>query len=389
MEQITQDDSCIEMLCLTKTWITKKKRDLLRLDGFEVASSFYRKHHDGGEATRTTTKTSTCLDLLFTNFRDIITSAVIDMGLSDHKAVTAILDLKINLMKGKAENRSQYVEKEHYDYEKGLITNVRSKKAEIALATENSIILQNLDFAASGSYSCEVSMDTPIYTKESSEKQLTVFHPQKHHPRIDFPTHYLSFGETLRANCTTAPALPAPHITWFINGKKMDELAAHSHKFRVPMSERNGRRGLQRRFEYEIGVSSPPPLLALTHASHIATRPPGCSLKDHDLSEIHEHEEPNSVHSSSRHRSRRPSRGRDLYVTVSELHLIATGRMEISCVSTIPEFRNKEDKFADVRNDTVIGLVWVTMIMNMQVNYDWLGLGWVTVIINNMQVVYD
>lgn len=45
--------------------------------------------------------------------------------------------------------------------------------------------------------------------------------PQKHHPRIDFPTRYLSFGETLRANCTTAPALPAPHITWFINGKKV------------------------------------------------------------------------------------------------------------------------------------------------------------------------
>lgn len=45
----------------------------------------------------------------------------------------------------------------------------------MALATENSIILQNLDFAASGSYSCEVSMDTPIYTKASTEKQLTVF----------------------------------------------------------------------------------------------------------------------------------------------------------------------------------------------------------------------
>ncbi|XP_063822925.1 uncharacterized protein LOC135072817, partial [Ostrinia nubilalis] len=224
----------------------------------------------------------------------------------------------------------------------------------ISLATENSIILQNLDFAASGSYSCEVSLNTPIYTKASSGKQLTVFHPQKHHPRIDFPTRYLSFGETLRANCTTAPALPAPHITWFINGKKMDELAAHSHKFRVPMSERNGRRGFQKLINYELGGSSPPPLLALTHASHIATRPPGCNLKEHQMSELHYHEEPNVIHSSSRHRSRRPSRGWDLYVTVSELYLVATGRLEITCVSTIPEFRSIEDKFADVRNDTVI-----------------------------------
>ncbi|XP_073949230.1 uncharacterized protein [Choristoneura fumiferana] len=215
----------------------------------------------------------------------------------------------------------------------------------IALATENSIVLQNLDFAASGSYSCEVSLDTPIYTKASSEKQLTVFHPQKHHPRIDFPTRFLSSGETLRANCTTAPALPAPHITWFINGKKMDELLAHSHKYRVPQSERNGRRA---RTDRE--PSTPPPLLALTQASHVATRAPGCSLKEHAFGELHE---PSVVHASSRHRSRRP-RDRDLYVTVSELQLVATGRLEITCVSTIPEFRSIHDKFADLRNDTVI-----------------------------------
>ncbi|KAI8422207.1 hypothetical protein MSG28_006106, partial [Choristoneura fumiferana] len=140
--------------------------------------------------------------------------------------------------------------------------------------------------------------------------------PQKHHPRIDFPTRFLSSGETLRANCTTAPALPAPHITWFINGKK---------------SERNGRRA---RTDRE--PSTPPPLLALTQASHFG--------------ELHE---PSVVHASSRHRSRRP-RDRDLYVTVSELQLVATGRLEITCVSTIPEFRSIHDKFADLRNDTVI-----------------------------------
>ncbi|CAH2076549.1 unnamed protein product, partial [Iphiclides podalirius] len=223
----------------------------------------------------------------------------------------------------------------------------------IALATENSIILQNLDFAASGSYSCEVSLDAPIYTKESSAKQLTVFHPQKHHPRIDFPTRYLSFGETLRANCTSAPALPAPHITWFINGRKMDEVVVHSHKYRVPLNERTGRRGLQKPFEYETG-SVPPPVLALTHISHIATKAPGCSLKENRIEPIKDQDEPNTIPSSSRHRSRRPGRGRDLYVSVSEIQILATGRLEVTCVSTIPEFRSIDDKFADVRNDTVI-----------------------------------
>ncbi|XP_013179449.1 PREDICTED: uncharacterized protein LOC106126368 [Papilio xuthus] len=221
----------------------------------------------------------------------------------------------------------------------------------IALATDNSIILQNLDFAASGSYSCEVSMDTPIYTKESTAKQLTVFHPQKHHPRIDFPTRYISFGETLRANCTTAPALPAPHITWFINGRKMDELVVHSHKYRVPLNER--RRGLQKPFEYESG-SAPPPVLALTHISHVATKAPGCNIKENQIELVNNLEETNANRTNSRHRGRRPSRGRDLYVSVSEIQLLATGRLEVTCVSTIPEFRSIDDKFADVRNDTVI-----------------------------------
>ena len=60
----------------------------------------------------------------------------------------------------------------------------------------------------------------------------------------------------------------------------------------------------------------------------------------------------------NRHRGRRPNRGKDLYITMSELELIATGRLEVTCVSTIPEFRNIEDKFADLRNDTVIGKIY-------------------------------
>lgn len=76
------------------------------------------------------------------------------------------------------------------------------------------------------------------------------------------------------------------------------------------------------------------------------------------MAEIKEHEELNVIHMSSRHKSRKPSK-RDLYVTVSELQIVATGRLEITCVSTIPEFRSIEDKFADVRNDTVIGETFV------------------------------
>jgi hypothetical protein len=41
-------------------------------------------------------------------------------------------------------------------------------------SSERQILLRNMDFEASGTYSCEVSMQTPIYTKPSSEHELTV-----------------------------------------------------------------------------------------------------------------------------------------------------------------------------------------------------------------------
>ncbi|XP_041988210.1 uncharacterized protein LOC121739727 [Aricia agestis] len=198
----------------------------------------------------------------------------------------------------------------------------------VALATENSIVLQNLEAAASDVYSCEVSLHTPIYTKASSEKQLTVFQPQKHNPRVEFPRRRLHWGETLRVSCTSAPAAPAPHITWFVNGNKMNDLIAYSHQYRVP--ERRGPR------------PEPPPVLSLSHASHAATRAPGCAPRL----------ETEALSQSTVGGRRRARAG--LFVAVSELQLVASGRLEVACVSTIPEFRSIHDTFADMRNDTVI-----------------------------------
>lgn len=82
------------------------------------------------------------------------------------------------------------------------------------------------------------------------------------------------------------------------------------------------------------------------------------------IDSVLDNDETNMVLGVSRHRSRRPNRGRDLYFTVSEIQLVATGRLEVTCVSTIPEFRSIEDKFADVRNDTVIGETSILFYLN-------------------------
>lgn len=39
---------------------------------------------------------------------------------------------------------------------------------------KDQVTLKNVDFEASGSYYCEVSTDTPIFTKESKEEPMQV-----------------------------------------------------------------------------------------------------------------------------------------------------------------------------------------------------------------------
>ncbi|PNF27933.1 hypothetical protein B7P43_G17779 [Cryptotermes secundus] len=79
-----------------------------------------------------------------------------------------------------------------------------------------------MDFDASGFYSCEVSTQTPIYTKPHPSSEIAV--PAKQETQRD-PPHVLTskpvyqVGETLEANCTSSPARPIAHITWLVNGE--------------------------------------------------------------------------------------------------------------------------------------------------------------------------
>ena len=41
-------------------------------------------------------------------------------------------------------------------------------------SSERQILLRNMDFEASGIYSCVVSIQTPIFTKPSNDHELTV-----------------------------------------------------------------------------------------------------------------------------------------------------------------------------------------------------------------------
>ncbi|BES93765.1 Hypothetical protein NTJ_06574 [Nesidiocoris tenuis] len=91
-------------------------------------------------------------------------------------------------------------------------------------SNEKQVMLKELDFDASGLYSCEVSTDTPIYTKPSDDLELTVMQGQLEDPHISFGKPTYVVGELLQVNCTSGPARPTPDVTWLINGKQADDL---------------------------------------------------------------------------------------------------------------------------------------------------------------------
>ncbi|XP_029042339.1 uncharacterized protein LOC114875796 [Osmia bicornis bicornis] len=90
------------------------------------------------------------------------------------------------------------------------------------MANGTTIKLKDVRFEASGSYSCLVSMTTPIYAQPSDIVQMKVIVPQTENPKITFKKGMYMVGEILEANCTSSAAHPVPHLTWYINGKEVD-----------------------------------------------------------------------------------------------------------------------------------------------------------------------
>nr|XP_031839065.1 uncharacterized protein LOC116429832 [Nomia melanderi] len=90
------------------------------------------------------------------------------------------------------------------------------------LENGTTIKLTDVRFKASGSYSCQVSTSTPIYTAASEPVSMKVIEPQTENPKITFKKSMYVVGESLEANCTSSAAHPVPQLTWFINGEEVD-----------------------------------------------------------------------------------------------------------------------------------------------------------------------
>ncbi|KAI8422488.1 hypothetical protein MSG28_006307 [Choristoneura fumiferana] len=224
----------------------------------------------------------------------------------------------------------------------------------MSLATENSITIENLDPSASGLYWCEVSLETPIFTAASPPHQLTVVYAQKHPPIITFGKPDAVVGGLLRANCTSAPAAPAPRLTWYIDNEKVDEESVRYFSYRVSSSTRTkGGGGYRHRkhqhryiapeFNYTAKywalVSETTTAPILNHTKHTK-----CTLNEAQSEEM----------AKIRERPRIPPvTPISLWVSVAELRAPAHGRLQLTCTATIPDEVGPGERYADVKKQTV------------------------------------
>ncbi|CAD6994902.1 unnamed protein product, partial [Ceratitis capitata] len=124
-------------------------------------------------------------------------------------------------------------------------TSIEGGEIDWENSNETQVTLKNVDFDLSGQFFCEVSTDSPIYTEPSQDELLSVFLPQTGPPIIKFRKRMpFVIGERLFALCNTTRAFPAPHITWLINGKKVEDKFVRTHHA-YSMTNKSHRRAQQ------------------------------------------------------------------------------------------------------------------------------------------------
>ncbi|XP_026500422.2 uncharacterized protein LOC113403955 [Vanessa tameamea] len=226
-------------------------------------------------------------------------------------------------------------------------------KLNMSLVTENSITLDNLDPTASGLYWCEVSLETPIFTAASPPHQLTVVYSQKHPPIITFGKPDVVVGGLLRANCTSAPAAPAPRLTWYIDNEKVPDESIRYFSYRVSSSTRTKGGSGYRHRKYQHRYIAPEFNYTAKYWSLVSesttqspanlTKQSKCALKDgnDDVAKI-------------RKRPRDPSPPPiSLWVSIAELRTPAHGRLQLTCTATIPDEVGPGERYADIKKQTV------------------------------------
>ncbi|XP_051174278.1 uncharacterized protein LOC127289984 isoform X2 [Leptopilina boulardi] len=104
----------------------------------------------------------------------------------------------------------------------GLALAVKDIKVNLNRSNMNDVMLLDVSRNQTGMYKCEATEELPTLETRTQQSFMMVIEVPEHDPSILVQRDRLSVGGTLRANCSSGSSLPAPIITWTINGESLD-----------------------------------------------------------------------------------------------------------------------------------------------------------------------
>ncbi|KAK1134557.1 hypothetical protein K0M31_007339, partial [Melipona bicolor] len=90
-------------------------------------------------------------------------------------------------------------------------------------SNKSQVTLRDVDFALSGTFSCEVTADAPTFSTAYVSKNLTVVSLPEGTPIIVSERERYDAGDTLRANCSLPPSKPPAHLSFTLNNVAAEE----------------------------------------------------------------------------------------------------------------------------------------------------------------------
>ncbi|XP_035723117.1 uncharacterized protein LOC118442064 isoform X2 [Vespa mandarinia] len=97
------------------------------------------------------------------------------------------------------------------------IFNITGIHVDAGKSNNNEVTLHNVDFALSGTFSCEVTADAPTFFTASASKNLTVVSLPEGKPLIVSDRERYDPGDILRANCSLPASRPSAHLSFTLN----------------------------------------------------------------------------------------------------------------------------------------------------------------------------
>ncbi|XP_066902954.1 uncharacterized protein [Halyomorpha halys] len=88
---------------------------------------------------------------------------------------------------------------------------------DLSMSNASQVVLRQVGFNLSGNISCEVTTESPHFSTAVVSKQLSVIELPKSGPVVQTDKERHELGDTLRANCSTAPSRPPAQILFHVN----------------------------------------------------------------------------------------------------------------------------------------------------------------------------